>query len=104
MTADLDNYLRATVSYTDGHGSGKTASLVSTNQVAAAANKAPAFASATVSRSVDENLASGAVVGGPVTATDPDEGDMLSYSLGGTDASSFTINTTSGQLSTAADV
>ena len=42
-------------------------------------------------------------VGGPVTATDPDTADMLSYSLGGTDASSFTINSSTGQLSTAAE-
>ena len=98
-TADLNNYLRVTVTYTDSHGSGQKASAVPTSQVAEAANVAPMFGVETVSRSVNENLDSGAVVGAPVTATDP--GDTLSYSLGGTDASSFSINSSTGQLSTA---
>ena len=48
------------------------------------------------SRSIDENSASGANVGDAVRATDAD-GDTVTYSLTGTDAGSFTINS-SGQI------
>ena len=53
-------------------------------------------------RFVPENSAAGTNVGRAVAATDPDAGDTLEYSLGGTDASSFTIVTTSGQIQTQA--
>ncbi len=42
-------------------------------------------------------MASGTVVGGPVSATDPDD-DTLTYSLSGTDASAFNV-TSGGGLS-----
>ena len=64
-------------------------------------NSAPAFASDTTTRSVAENTASGANVGSAVTATDSD-GDTLTYTLGGTDAASFDITSTSGQIQTSA--
>ena len=38
------------------------------------------------------------VSGGAVTATDPNADDIVSYSLGGADASSFDIGLTSGQI------
>ena len=41
-------------------------------------------------------------IGSPVTATDADQGDTLTYSLGGTDAASFDIVSTSGQIRTRA--
>ena len=66
-----------------------------------AANSAPAFASDTTTRSVAENTASGANVGSAVTATDAD-GDTLTYTLGGTDAASFSIVGASGQIQTSA--
>ena len=53
-------------------------------------------------RSVDENTASGTNIGNPVAATDPDSKDTLTYRLGGTDAASFGIVNTSGQLQTRA--
>ena len=59
-------------------------------------NRAPAFPGSSTTRSVDENSASGANVGAAVRATDAD-GDRLTYSLTGTDAGSFTINS-SGQI------
>ena len=46
-------------------------------------NRAPAFASAAVTRSVAENTAAGGNVGAAVTASDAD-GDTLTYTLGGT--------------------
>ena len=61
-------------------------------------NRAPVFSAGnSTTRSVDENSASGANVGAPVTATDADR-DTLTYSLTGTDAGSFTINIGTGQI------
>ena len=53
-------------------------------------------------RSVAENTAAGEDIGEPFQATDPDTGDTVSYSLGGPDAASFAIVTSSGQLRTKA--
>ena len=64
-------------------------------------NDHPTFSSTSTSRSVPENTPSGRNIGSPVAATDPD-GDTLTYTLGGTDASSFSIVSTSGQLRTSA--
>ena len=64
-----------------------------------AANGAPAFASATATRTVAEDAPAGGAVGSPVAATDP-EGDALTYSLTGTDAALFAIDST-GQISLA---
>ena len=50
-------------------------------------------------RAVAENTAAGQNIGTAVTATDAD-GDTLTYTLGGTDAASFNIVNTSGQLQT----
>ena len=64
-------------------------------------NELPAFLSGeTGFRVVDENTATGQVIGGPVGATDPDDGDTLAYTLGGTDAASFAIVASTGQLQT----
>ena len=86
---DKDMFLRATAMYTDKHGSGKTASVVSENPVEdrTVANAQPNFDDldtddeaygTQVMRTVDE-LAKGALVGKPITATDDD--DVLVYSL-----------------------
>ncbi len=64
-----------------------------------ATNNAPVFADATTTRSVPENSAVGTNVGSAVTATDADS-DTLEYTLEGTDAASFTIVSTSGQIQT----
>ncbi len=64
-------------------------------------NEAPVFSSESPTRSVAENTAAGVNIGSAVAATDP-EGDTVTYSLGGTDAASFDIVTTSGQLQTKA--
>ena len=62
------------------------------------ANRAPVFSEgSSASRSVDENSPPGTNVGDPVTATDPDD-DTLTYALTGTDAGSFTINSSTGQI------
>ena len=66
-------------------------------------NNAPVFtAGSSTTRSIAENTASGVNIGSPVAATDADTGDTLTYTLGGTDADSFRIVSTSGQLQTKA--
>ena len=96
-----DKYLRVTATYTDEHGSGKTAQAVSANMVRAApaANNAnPVFPSDAGARSVDENSSPGANVGKPVVANDA-PGDVLTYMLVvGDDASSFDIDPATGQI------
>ena len=63
-------------------------------------NNPPEFASPRTSRSVAENTAAGENIGSPVTATDDDPDDTLTYTLSGLDASSFSINDETGQLMT----
>ena len=67
------------------------------------ANIPPSFGWASpLSREVPENSAGGTSVGAAVAASDPDSGDTLTYSLSGTDASSFSIDSATGQISVAA--
>ena len=69
---------------------------------ASQSNNVPVFSGGTsVTRSVAENTASGTDIGIPISATDVDS-DTLTYSLGGTDAASFSIDSSTGQLRTAA--
>ena len=105
VAGDVDNYLRAKVTYTDGHGSGKMAYVVSdlVVRVEPPSNNAPSFQSSTATRSVNENTPPGRNVGASVIATDPDTNDTLTYSLEGTDAASFALaDPTSGQIKTKA--
>ena len=60
---DEGNYLRATASYEDGHGAGKSASGVSDSKVPAT-NSQPAF-SPDIVRSVNENTPAGQKIGDP---------------------------------------
>ena len=63
-------------------------------------NNAPVFADGTsITHSVAENTATNVDIGDPVEAVD-DDNDTLAYTLGGTDAASFDIDSTSGQLQT----
>ena len=112
--ADEGMHLRATVTYSDKFGSGKTASAISANPVEAKtlADSAPSFAGQDddestryidIARSVPENTAAGMPIGEPVSALDPDE-DILFYELLDTpdldddgDAR-FTIDSLSGQI------
>ena len=66
-------------------------------------NSAPSFTEGiSTTRSVAENTASGQNIGAAVMATDTDTGDTLTYTLGGTDAATFGIVQSSGQLQTSA--
>ena len=96
-----DSY-EVTVSVSDGKG-GSDSITVTINVSDVNENSAPVFTDGTsTTRSVAENTAETQNIGTPVAATDADSGDSLTYSLGGTDAASFAIVSTSGQLQTKA--
>ena len=119
--SDEGNYLRATVSYTDRRGPGKTASAITENPVEekTLANAAPIFPKEDDSaldedttdkqdgttdqpfmRSVAENTKSDTAIGNPVAATD-DDSDILLYSIsGGVDMDHFDIDERTGQIKT----
>ena len=65
------------------------------------ANNAPAFPSSTATREIEENRLAGTPVGAPVEATDSD-GDTLTYTMGGTDASAFSLDGSTGQITVGA--
>ena len=98
---DVGRYLRAVASYSDGHGSAKSAQAESQHRVLAApvTNQPPTFASGTVTRSVAEDAAVGSAVGDAVTANDP-ENDTLAYSMSPTVGVPFEIVPETGQLLT----
>ena len=74
---------------------------VSIQATAEPPNNLPVFSEgASASRSVLETAAVGTSLGSAVRATDADTGDTLTYTLSGTDAASFRINSANGQLST----
>ena len=95
-----DSY-SVTVTVTDGNG-GTDSIAVTINVNDVHENTAPSFASESTTRSIDENTGSGVNIGDAVSATDPDSDDTLEYTLGGTDAASFDIGSTNGQLRTKA--
>ena len=112
-TGDLGSVLRATAMYDDDEGEDKTASKNSYRNIrsAPATNNAPTFPDQDFNmdgvqtgqtRKVVENTPAGRNLGAPVTAND--RGDVLTYSLDETDAMSFAIVRTSGQLQTKADL
>ena len=111
LEEDRGSYIRATASYTDGHGPNKSANAVSPRVGdPPPVNSAPVFPSTEDGRrEVEENSAGGTAVGALVAATDLNAGnaavnDPLVYSLTGTDAASFTIDAGTGQISVAAGV
>ena len=90
-----------TATYDDEKGPGKTVEAETDAVLTApATNTDASFADLESTRSVPENTAAGQPIGAPVAAVDPDDEDTLTYSLGGTDAASFDIDPTNGQLKT----
>ena len=92
--ADHDNEYLVTVQASDGDNIVTLAVTVTVTDE----NEPPAFAAETDARTIAEGTEAGVDIGMPVSATDPDTGETLTYSLVGTDAASFGIVTTSGQL------
>ena len=90
----LTNAVMITVNLTNVEEGGATG-----QQQADPVNRAPAFDAGIVTTlSVDENSAAGTSVGSAFTATDPDSGDTLAYSLSGDDAAAFNIGALTGQI------
>ena len=99
VTLDQSTYT-VTVVASDGTDS---ASITVTITVAAPPNNPPVFTEgASTTRSVSEDAAAGVNIGSPVSATDTDQGDTLTYTLGGSDVASFDIVSETGQIQTAA--
>ena len=106
--------LSAKATYTDGHGANKMAVGGATNEVVAnLANVAPKFPDAeTGMRKVAEGTAEGMEINDaaddteadPVSATDANADDTLTYTLSGTDMASFDIVRATGQLQTKAEL
>ena len=64
-------------------------------------NNAPVFSATSTTRTVEENSAAGTNVGAVIPeATDADSGDTLTYSMEGTDATSFAFNASTRQITT----
>jgi hypothetical protein len=101
VDADGNNAYQVTVKATSGEYSATLAVTVRVTDVDEGTNAAPEFDGATTTRTVAENTAAGQAIGAPVTATDPDN-DRITYRISGTDAASFRINGSSGQLMTSA--
>ena len=88
-----------TVAASDGTDTSRIG--VSIEVTAAPPNNLPVFSEgASTTRSVSGSAPAGTSIGRPVTATDADQGATLTYSLEGTNAASFSIDGSTGQLST----
>ena len=82
-------------------GTDVTRITVSIEATAAPPNNPPVFREGTsAARSVIRNAPAVTRVGAPFTATDADTGDTVAYSLEGTDAASFVVDPSTGQLTT----
>ena len=100
---DADASYEVQVRATNDEGDGEWSSS-STGTTVDIPNNAPTFSDGSeTTREFVENSTAGTNIGTPVTATDAD-GDTLSYSLEGTDAASFDIDASSGQIRTRAGV
>ena len=124
--ADDGNCLRATASYTDAQGSGKSAMVTLAQPIQKVRNLAPMFTDEDDDtlgiqinpRAVSENSAAAtpvtdpkatdATAAAPVVATDTADADTtddtsIFYSLSGADAASFDIDSGTGQISVGAN-
>ena len=99
-----NNVYDVTVQVTDGKDAGGNADTSVDDSVAVTitvtnVNEPPEFGDASNSLVVAENTVANTDIGGPVQATDA-ESDTLTYSLVEADASSFDIDSSSGQIKT----
>ena len=67
-------------------------------------NRPPAFTPATAELEVAENTMADTAIGTPIAAAADPEGDRLTYTLGGTDATSFAFDAATRQISTTTGV
>lgn len=104
VAADVGNHLRVTASYTDGEGTGKSASSTSMYAVREShpQGHGPEFPEGESGmRSVPENTEAGTDIGVAISAVD-EEGHVLTYTLSGVDAVAFDLVRSSGQMVTSA--
>ena len=98
---DLINHLtyRFQIRAVNVYGAGDwPPSLNATPRAPNRTNRTPYFIGGySVTFTVDENTPPGSLVGDAITGTDPD-GDVLTYSLSGIDASSFVLDGSTGQI------
>ena len=92
LDSDADNVYILDIAASDGANSASQSLSITV----ADANEAPAFASASVDLNTDENAASFAHT--VDAATDPDQGEQLTYQLGGDDAAAFDFDAASRVL------
>ena len=108
---DTQNIYSVTVSVTDGkdvHGSAESPAVeddsIDVTINVTDVNEKPQFADdAPATQNVDENTPAGTNIGSAYTATDPDAGDTLTYSLDDGDGAAFDIDA-NGQIKTKADL
>ena len=97
--SDVGMHIRIVATYSDGDGPEESASFTSETPVQAfrLSNSDPEFVATTVTRRIAENSTGN--VGGPITATDANNGDILTYAIAtGNDGTNFRIDAASGQL------
>ena len=105
---ETKNAYVVTVSVSDGEGGSDSISVtINVTNVweypTPEQNRHPTFTEGrSTRRAVAENTASGQNIGAPVSATDANRYDDLTYTLGGTDAAAFDVGWKSGQLLTKA--
>ena len=100
VPADAGHAIKVVVSFTDDANNPEMRESATTATITIPNNE-PSFSAAAATREVAENTAPGQNVGVPVSATDAD-GDDLTYTLSGTDAGSFIIDSGTGQIKTSA--
>ena len=92
LDQDANNVYELSITATDGANQASQAVAVTVDDV----NEAPSFASASVNLDTDENAASFAHI--VDAADDEDQGDQLTYQLGGDDAAAFDFDANTRSL------
>ena len=93
---EIKNTYSVTITVSDGSLTDTIVGTINITDV----NEVPVFTDGNATtRSVAENLEVGVNIGTPITASDED-GNTLTYTLGGPDAASFDIDSSIGQLKT----
>ncbi len=100
VSADLGKSIRVRLRYTDDAFFTNTVFSAAAVVASGTGNHPPQFSTTSTSRPLTENTGAGVNVGAAVSASDADSGDSLTYTLEGTDAGSFDIVSTSGQIQT----
>ena len=98
-TADEGKKVKVKVSFTDNNRNAETVVSDESAVVASAPNRPPTFSDTTASREVEENTPADQDIGTPITATELDSGDTLTYSIRN-GSTVFEIDASSGQLET----